>query len=202
MNDYDGLPKIYLARHCKTIWNLENRLIGLTDLPLCPEGIAEANANLPYIQTLGVNRIICSDLKRAYETAKTYADNLRVPLHPCPGLRELDHGRWNGVKVDELLNDPNSRFKEWFEGDVSIPIPEGSETMHTAQKRIVETMKKILNKYPNETLLVVMHKHIRSILRCALHDMDLSHFRENIDESIHPIEIPIDKLQRLIELGI
>ena len=194
------MPKIYLARHCKTVWNLENRLIGLTDLPLCPEGVAEAKANIPLIENLGIMRIICSDLKRAHETAKTYADYLQVPLHPCAGLRELDHGNWNGVKVEELLNDPNSRFKEWFEGDVSIPIPEGSETMDSAQKRIVETMKKILNKYPNETLLVVMHKHIRSILRCALYDIGLSHFRENIDESIQPVEIPADKLQRLIEL--
>ena len=42
MNEPKDLAKIYLGRHCKTQWNVENRLIGTTDLPLCAEGLAEA----------------------------------------------------------------------------------------------------------------------------------------------------------------
>ena len=33
--------KIYLGRHCKTDWNLEGRLIGTIDRPLCDVGLAE-----------------------------------------------------------------------------------------------------------------------------------------------------------------
>jgi len=192
-----NIAKIYLGRHCKVQWNLEGKLIGTTDLPLCAEGLAEAKANLSKIENLGINRIICSNLKRAYETAQIYAEHLKVPLHVCSGLREIDHGIWNGQKTNELLNDTKSNFKQWFDDPTSIPIPDGSEPIPMAQKRIVETIKKIALKYPGETVLVIMHKHIRSILRCTLLGIELKHFRENIDESIEPTEIPENQLLRL-----
>ncbi|GIW47588.1 MAG: hypothetical protein KatS3mg078_1465 [Deltaproteobacteria bacterium] len=200
MQKADDLARIYLARHCKTKWNLENRLIGTTDLPLCEEGIEEAKANLPRIEKLGIDRIISSNLKRAYQTAKIYAEHLKVPLHICSGLREIDHGSWNGQKLQELLNDSQSNFKKWFDDPTSISIPDGTETILSAQKRIVETIKKIALKYPGETILVVMHKHIRSILRCTLLNLELKHFRENIDESIEPVEIPKEQLRKLLEI--
>ena len=197
MNEPKDLAKIYLGRHCKTQWNVENRLIGTTDLPLCAEGLAEANENKFKIENLGINRIVCSSLKRARQTAEIYAAHLGVPLHVCAGLREIDHGIWNGQKLVELLNDPNSDFKEWFNDPTSIPIPESSEPIEIAQKRIVETVRKIALKSPGETVLVIMHKHIRSLLTCALNDIGIRHFRENINESTEPIEIHEEKIRKI-----
>lgn len=197
----NNIPKVYLARHCKTQWNLENRLVGTSDIPLCKEGKEEANANLPLIENLGIERIICSPLKRAYETAKTYADHLGVPLQVHPGLKEIDHGSWNGKKIQELLNDSN--FKKWFEEDPSsVTIPDGTETIQSAQKRIVKTIKDIALSYPNETILIIMHKHIRSLLRCAVYDYDFRQWRENIDDRIEPIEIPRTHIIKLFELQV
>ncbi|MBI4228716.1 MAG: histidine phosphatase family protein [Deltaproteobacteria bacterium] len=193
-------PKIYLARHCKTQWNLENRLVGTSDIPLCQEGIEEANATLPLIEALGIQRIISSPLKRAYETAKTYTDHLGIPLHINPGLKEINHGSWNGKKIQELLEDSN--FKKWFEEDpASVPIPDGTETIQSAQKRIVRTIKDIALSYPDETVLLVMHKHIRSLLRCAVYGYGFKRWRENIDERIEPIEIPKTHIKRIFELA-
>jgi broad specificity phosphatase PhoE len=194
----NNIARIYLARHCKTQWNLEGRFIGTTDLPLCAEGLAEAKANLSKIEDLGVNRIICSSLKRAHETAKIYAEHLGVPLHVCSGLREIDHGIWNGKKLNELLNDHN--FRQWFDDPTTVSIPQGSESIQMAQKRIVEAIRKIALKYPGEKVLVVMHKHIRSILRCTLQGIELKHFRENIDESVEPVEIPREQIQKIIDI--
>lgn len=196
----NNIARIYLGRHCKVQWNLEGRLIGTTDLPLCTEGLEEAKANLPKIERLGIDRIICSNLKRAHETAQIYAEHLKVPLHVCSGLREIDHGIWNGQKTSELLNDTGSNFRKWFDDPTSVPIPEGSEPIPMAQKRIVETIRKIALRYPGETVLVIMHKHIRSILRCTLLGIGLKHFRENIDESVEPVEIPEDQLMRLCRI--
>ncbi|MDA2919888.1 histidine phosphatase family protein [Desulfobacterota bacterium AH_259_B03_O07] len=200
MKNDDKIPKVFLARHCKTQWNLENRLVGTSDIPLCQEGREEANDNLTLIENLGIQRIICSPLKRAYETAKTYADHLGVPLHVHQGLKEIDHGSWNGREIEELLNDAN--FKRWFEEDpTSVPIPDGTETIQSAQKRIVKTIKDIALSYPNETILVIMHKHIRSLLRCAVYDYDFRQWRENIDNRIEPIEIPRTHIIKLCELA-
>lgn len=197
---FDNPSKIYLARHCKTQWNLEERLVGTSDIPLCKEGREEAHANLALIGGLGIQRIISSPLKRAYETAKTYADHLGIPLDVHPGLREIDHGTWNGKRIQELLQD--SDFRKWFEEDPSsVPIPGGSETIQSAQKRILRTIKDIVHSYPGETILIVMHKHIRSLLRCAVHGYEFKRWRENIDDRIEPIEIPKNHLEKIFELA-
>lgn len=202
MSDLNNLAKIYLGRHCKVQWNLEGRLIGTTDLPLCPEGLVEAKANLSKIENLGINRIICSPLKRAHQTSQIYAEHLRVPLQVCSGLREIDHGIWNGQKTNELLNDTKSDFGQWFDDPTSVPIPEGSEPIHLAQKRIVETIRNIALSHSGETVLVIMHKHIRSILTCTYLGIPLKHFRENIDESVEPIEISRERMKKIFELAL
>ena len=191
--------KIYLGRHCKTAWNLEHRLIGTTDLPLCDVGWAEIEDTLPIIEALNFDRIVTSPLKRAHDTSKSYADRIGIPLHIHQDLRELDHGDWNGQKYDDLLADPESDFKKWFiDGDTSIPIPNGPETMEEVQERIVRTIREIALAYPGEKVLVVMHKHIRSILSCYLLGVDLSNFRVNINETVEPIELSEDDLQKVL----
>jgi len=191
--------KLYLGRHCKTEWNLERKLIGSTDLPLCEFGWNEAKETLPLVKTYGFDRIVTSPLQRAHQTSRYYADSLGIPLDVHEGLRELDHGDWNGQKYDDLLADPSSRFKEWFiDGDVSIPIPNAPETLEEVQERIKKTIKEIALAYPGEKVLVVTHKHIRSLLTCYLKGESLSNFRKNIDEAVEPIEFPEEDLVKLL----
>ncbi len=199
MSESQETAKIYLGRHCKTAWNLEHRLIGTTDLPLCDVGWAEIEETLPIIEALNFDRIVTSPLKRAHDTSKSYADKIDIPLDIHQDLRELDHGDWNGQKYDDLLADPNSDFTKWFiDGDTSIPIPNGPETMEEVQERIVRTISEIALAYPGEKVLVVMHKHIRSIFTCYLLGVDLSNFRANINETVEPIELSDDDLQKLL----
>lgn len=199
MSESQETAKIYLGRHCKTAWNLEHRLIGTTDLPLCDVGWAEIEETLPIIESLNFDRIVTSPLKRAHDTSKSYADKIGIPLDIHQDLRELDHGDWNGQKYDDLLADPEGDFKKWWiDGDISIPIPNGPETLEEVQQRIVCTIREIALAYPGEKVLVVMHKHIRSIFTCYLLGVDLSNFRANINETVEPIELTDEDLQKLI----
>jgi broad specificity phosphatase PhoE len=191
--------KIYLGRHCKTAWNLEGRLIGTTDLPLCDVGWKEAKDTLPIVEKYKFDRIVSSPLKRAFDTSRYYADNLEIPLEVNQDLRELDHGDWNGKKYDDLLSDPNGDFKRWFiDGDTSIPIPNSPETLEQVQARIKRTIREIALKYPGEKVLVIMHKHIRSLLTCYLLGESLSNFRKNINEAVEPIELSDADLKKLL----
>lgn len=199
MSDNAKTAKIYLGRHCKTAWNLEGRLIGTTDLPLCDVGWNEAKDTLPIVEKYKFDRIVSSPLKRAFDTSRYYADNLKIPLDVNQDLRELDHGDWNGQKYDDLLSDPNGDFKRWFiDGDTSIPIPNGPETLEEVQARIKKTIREIALKYPGEKVLVIMHKHIRSLLTCYFLGESLSNFRKNINEAVDPIELSDEDLKKLL----
>lgn len=104
---HNSSAAIYLSRHCKTAWNVEGRLQGTIDLPLAEVGVKQTIANVAVIRDLGVRRIVCSTARRAYETARLYTDSLGLPIHNTPGLRELDHGKWEGRKTEEVLLDPD-----------------------------------------------------------------------------------------------
>jgi len=198
MDTNKNMATIFLGRHCKTQWNLEGRLIGISDLPLCEYGKKEAVENIPKIKDLNLDRIICSNLKRAIETASTYSETLGIPMEISAGLREIDHGTWNGIKKEKLLKE-SSEFKKFYEGDpTTVPIPYGTEEIVDAQERIKSEIKRIALGYPDESVLVIMHKHIRSILMCTLQEIPLSHFKENINESVVPFEIPRDQLSQIL----
>jgi len=194
MINTDKLAKIILARHCKTTWNIEKRLVGISDQPLCDFGLNEAYETAPKLERLALDRIISSPLKRAHQTSEIYSEHLKIPLLIEQGLREIDHGTWNGIKLEELLNDESSDFKIWYNDPTTIPIPGGTEPITLAQQRIKKTIKDILLTYPGETVLVVMHKHIISIFHCFLNALHLKNFRANIDDSVLPIELSKEQL--------
>ena len=177
---------MFIARHCRTAWNLENRLQGSLDPPLCKEGRAEALANVPNVKSLGIRRIITSPARRAIQTARIYASQLHIAIEPHDGLRELDHGQWEGQSIDDLMNPSKSSYALWLEEPSSVEIPGGSENAASAQARIVEAVREIARRYPDERVLIITHKHIRALLACAFKGLPLTHFRSQIEEGILP----------------
>jgi len=183
------LPTIYLARHCKTAWNSEGRLQGTMDLELSPEGTRDAESNLLAIRSLGIQQIICSTAKRAMQTAAIYSEALGLPLQSSPRYRELDHGIWEGQRIEDLLSAPNSPYERWMADPGTVIIPGSTETALTAQQRILEGIREISLTYCGKTVLLVGHKHILAILSCALKRLPLTQFRQEIVESTLPYQI-------------
>lgn len=194
----EKLPRIYVVRHCRTRYNDETRVQGSLDITLSDTGRAQARAIAPVVKNLGITRIISSPLRRALETAKIYAEQSGAILCADPRLRELDHGSWQGRVIDELLSDPSSDYGQWLEDPTSIHIPGGSESLAGAQRRIVGAIRDAALKYDG-AILVVTHKHIRAILQCALRDIDLRYFGDQIEESVEPVEVSAHEIQRIVE---
>src|SRR5271157_5969359 len=194
---HNSSATIYLSRHCKTAWNLEGRLQGAIDLPLAEIGIEQAIANLAVIRDLGVGRIVCSTARRAYETARLYADSLGLPIHNTPGLRELDHGKWEGRKAKELLLDPESGYANWLSDPGCVGIPGGSESVLMAQQRAAEALRDAALSFRGESVLIVGHKHINALLMCALLKEPLARFGSHIVEDALPHRLATDAIEGL-----
>jgi broad specificity phosphatase PhoE len=195
MQELPLLPTIYLARHCKTAWNSEGRVQGTIDIELSPEGAHDAELNLPAIRELGIQQIICSTAKRAMQTATIYAQGLGVPLQSSPQYRELDHGEWEGQRIEYLLSHPDSLYERWMKDPGAVLIPGSSETAFTAQQRILEGVRNISSTYEGKTVLLVGHKHLLAILSCALKKYPLSQFRNEIIGSKLPHKVSIERVQ-------
>jgi len=189
--------KIYLARHCKTVWNLENRLQGTVDLPLAKTGLEEARSNVAAVRNLGVNRIVSSTARRASETAQVYGESLGLRIYKTLRLRELDHGDWEGRKVNELLLDQRSGYAKWLSDPGYIPIPGSSETVQAAQRRAEEAIRAAALSFNGGSLLIIGHKHINALLMCALLEEPLTCFANHIVEDTLPYLLAADAVEAL-----
>ena len=177
---------LFIARHCKTAWSLENKLQGSMNPPLCKEGRAEALANIPLLAPLNLNRIISSPLRRAIQTARIYANQLHIPVEIHDDLRELHHGAWEGRRLEDLLH---GSYALWLKDPSQIPIPGGSETIESAQRRILDATKEITARYPGENILIITHKHIRALLMCAIHKSPIAKFQQYVFDETAPVKL-------------
>ena len=90
--------KIYSTRHGETQWNLENRIVGITDLPLTDRGIEQAAALAEKVKNIrDIDIIISSPMKRARQTAQFTADALGLSVITDERLREWDYGSFEGL---------------------------------------------------------------------------------------------------------
>jgi broad specificity phosphatase PhoE len=193
------MSPIFLARHCKTDWNLQGKLQGTQDVPLCAVGRDEARINVENIKPYQFSRIITSPALRAQQTALIYAQELEIPYQTHVGLRELDHGIWEGNHIETMLKDPSCDYCKWLQDPTEVPLQKSGETINKAQQRVNETIQSISKAYPKERILIIMHKHIRAILSCALWGISLSNFKDQIEETISPMKISQSQLGRILK---
>jgi glucosyl-3-phosphoglycerate phosphatase len=92
--------RLVLVRHGESTWNAEERLQGQLDPPLSERGREQARALAPVLDTgTPPERIVCSDLSRARETAELLG--LRVARYD-ERWREIDVGEWGGRTAAEI----------------------------------------------------------------------------------------------------
>ena len=69
------MHKLYFTRHGETVWNVENKICGMTDSPLTERGRQQARELGEAVKASGVHidEILYSPLSRAADTAMAIA---------------------------------------------------------------------------------------------------------------------------------
>ncbi len=88
---------IYLVRHGQTDWNVVHRTQGHMDIPLNDVGRKQAEILAEKMTCLKIDKIISSDLLRAFETAQIINRKRNAPLIRDIRLREVNYGDLEGV---------------------------------------------------------------------------------------------------------
>jgi probable phosphoglycerate mutase len=91
-----------LWRHGQTIWNVERRFQGQTDIPLDETGEAQADYAARRLATLRPDTIVSSDLVRAQGTAAPLARLTGLAVTLDKDLRERFGGDWEGLSDEEI----------------------------------------------------------------------------------------------------
>ena len=94
--------KLFLIRHGQTELNLEGRYQGSMDTQLTSVGIQQAKLAKEYLSRVIFSSIYSSPLKRALDTASIIADNEGPKIIVRENLKEIDFGKWEGLKFNEI----------------------------------------------------------------------------------------------------
>lgn len=96
---------LVLLRHGQSVWNMENRFTGFTDVALSAQGEREAQAAGEKIKSIHLDHVFTSTLKRAYNTAQlalNAAGQATAPQTRHDDLRERDYGELTGLNKDDM----------------------------------------------------------------------------------------------------
>ena len=97
--------KLVLVRHGQSIWNLENRFTGWTDVGLSEQGIKEAKEAGQVLKELGYTFDVAytSYLKRANDTLTYILEELdeNIPVKYSWRLNERHYGALQGLNKDD-----------------------------------------------------------------------------------------------------
>ena len=96
----DTLPVIYLARHGETAWTISHQHTGRTDLPLTPQGEAEATRLGQRLQGLTFAAVLTSPLRRAVRTCELAGFGSAAQIDP--DLVEWNYGAYEGRTSAEI----------------------------------------------------------------------------------------------------
>jgi len=149
--------KLFLLRHGKTLWNLEGRYQGISDTSLTKEGIQQAKLAAKYLSKVNFSGIYSSPLGRALETSEVFKKVLKKGYMIRENLKEINFGKWEGLKFDEINEKYNSDYHNWLKDPYTYPPTEG-ESFVSLTKRALMELKKISEENPdNSNILIISH---------------------------------------------
>ncbi len=150
--------KIYLIRHGR-----QNSRLCNVDVDLAEEGKQQARLVAERIKNWNIEKIYCSDLKRAMETAAIINETLNVNIVVESQLREIDFGEMTGHSDEE-----NAKYFAFFQKklksrrcDLAYP---GGECGADVYQRGFPVINKIVHGSTGNVAIVTHGGFIRCIL--------------------------------------
>lgn len=168
------MTKMILVRHGQTVWNLEMKYQGHTDIALTAKGLKQARLVAKRLRNEKVAAVYASDLSRAYITAENIAALFSLPVIAMPELREISFGEWEGLTYTNINQGWPEVMAELFASPDHVQIP-GGETFRELKARAAKAVKKIVLRHPDETVVVVSHGGTIRTLLCDALDINLNY---------------------------
>lgn len=177
-----SLTRIYLVRHGATQLSAEDRFAGSVDVELSDEGRAQAAQLGQRLMSERLDAVYASPLARTRETAALASAPSRLPVTLVDGLREISHGRWEGMRRHEVERQFPEEYAAW-EADPFTFAPQDAESGAAVLARALVALRRILDTHAGQRVLVVSHKATIRLLLSSLLGFDPRGYRDRLDQA-------------------
>lgn len=154
---------VYFVRHGQTVWNVENKICGATDIALTELGHQQAIETGKTILEQGIkaDEILYSPLVRAKDTALHISEMTGIPAREEPRLKEQNFGKYESTaRNGEEFQEAKKQFVCRYEG--------GESMLHLAQ-RIYNLLDEV--KASDKTYILVAHNGIARVVQSYFYEM-------------------------------
>ena len=155
----------YFVRHGQTVWNVEGKICGATDIALTELGHEQAIATGKKIleEHIHADEILYSPLTRAADTAKHISEITGIPARMEPRLKEQNIGKWDSTPRG------GAEFKVAKQSFACSY--EGGESMLRLAQRIYNLLDEIKAQSEEKTYILVAHNGIARVVQSYFTDM-------------------------------
>ena len=165
------MSKLYFTRHGQTIWNVEGKVCGATDIELTELGHEQAKELGEHIKAdkdIKIDEIVASPLVRAKNTAEHISGITGIPMHTDMRVIEQNFGKYESTtRNGEEFKKAKQNFINHFEG--------GETMLHLCQ-RIYNLLDDIRKEADDKVYLLVAHNGISRVIQSYFYDMTNEEF--------------------------
>ncbi|MGN1187101.1 MAG: histidine phosphatase family protein [Lachnospiraceae bacterium] len=157
------MKHIYFVRHGQTVWNVENKICGATDIELTPLGHEQAVQTGRKILDMKIkaDEILYSPLVRAKDTALHISQITGIPAREEVRLKEQNFGKYEATaRNGEEFRQAKKQFACRYEG--------GESMLHLAQ-RIYNLLDELRDS--DKVYILVAHNGIARVVQSYFYEM-------------------------------
>lgn len=174
--------RLYLIRHGATVLTAEDRFAGSTDVALSDIGHHQAQCLAARLADDEISAVYASPLARTMATAAIIAKPHDLAPVPRDGLREMDHGHWEGLRRAEVESKFAEEYAAWEEDPYTF-APAGGESGINVLARALPLIRAIVLEHQGKNVVVVSHKATIRLVISSLLGFDPRGFRDRLDQS-------------------
>jgi probable phosphoglycerate mutase len=149
---------------------------------LSEEGIFQAERLAVRLADDSISAVYSSPLKRTLHTARILGGPHSLAPILRDGLREIDHGHWEGMTRAEVESRFAEEYAAWEEDPYTF-APQGGENGVSIIARALPVIREIVVQHRGKNILVVSHKATLRLLISSVLGFDGRGYRDRLDQS-------------------
>ena len=174
--------RVFFVRHGATQLSAEDRFAGAVDVELSSEGIFQVGKLAERLADDAISAVYCSPMARTIHTANILATPHKLNLVQRDGLREINHGHWEGMRRADVEAQFPDEYAAWEEDPFTF-APQGGEAGVNVIARALPVMREIVVEHSGQNVVVVSHKATLRLLISILLGFDARGYRDRLDQS-------------------
>ena len=154
---------LIVIRAGATDFELQGRIRGVVDIPLCPMGVTEAEHAASLLSDWPAVALVSSEERCAVETAGIIGRSMGLKPRIVEDLHNLDQGLWQGLLVEDIRRRQPRLYRQWQDNPWAVAPPEG-ELLEEACERVEGVLEKLLRRYVDGRVVIVVPEPLDRIV--------------------------------------